>query len=78
MRTPSEAIGSLDKLVATVDQLTDKLRGECAAITGQWTRLCELAGQRDDHAAALLEQLRPRLRDLASFAAVCERQIESM
>jgi hypothetical protein len=78
MRTPTEAIESLDGLQGTLGRRCRALDAEIDGITEQWDALGRHGGMRDDHAAQLLGRLRPHLEDIASFASLCVGQIDAM
>lgn len=76
--TPEEAIATLPDLVAEANRRLNLIRSEANALTGQWESLGRFGAQRADHAAKLLGNLRPLVRDLARYASACEAQIAAM
>jgi hypothetical protein len=75
---PEKMIDKTDKMLGDINRRVSFLRAECEDIAEQWQGLGMACGQRADHAAVLLGRLRPHLRDLASFATRCEKQMDEM
>lgn len=61
-------IETLDVLNATINGKVSRIADETVRIVEQWDGLVRVGGQRDDHAADLLANLLPGLRELARFA----------
>jgi len=76
--SPSKAIASLDNLVGEFAKLVEELREEGRKAKERWDALGRFGGQRDDHAAALLGDVRHVLGSIRSHAAVCVDQIDKM
>lgn len=73
--TPTHAIETTQELFARFERLLADMRAEEAELANQWTQLGDIGAQRDDHAAMLLNRLRPHLQELARFAGACELQL---
>lgn len=78
MNDPEKMIHKTDQMLGEINRRVAFLRAECEDIAEQWQMLGNVGGQRADHAAELLGRLRPHLRDLASFATRCEKQMDDM
>lgn len=73
--TPVEAMDKIDSLVDRARELADELGIEAGKVKAQWVALQQSGGGRDDHAAALLANLGPKLAEIATFADNCGTQI---
>lgn len=76
--TGTEAIDNAEHISKRLNQLCGGLRAEIEEMVEQWIRLGQAGGARDDHAAMLLNRLKPHLADIARFTAACEKQIEQI
>ncbi len=75
---PEEMIGDLNTLADRVAVLANNVRTQIRVVSGQWDRLGKVGGQRADHAAKLMTDLREPLRDMQEFAETAQQQIEDM
>ena len=76
--TPSDAITTATDLPDHLDRLTTQLRDDIAQMQAQWSGLASAGGQREDHAAQLLQWMRPRLQEIARYATACSAQVGQM
>lgn len=76
--TPSHAITSATELPDHLETLTAQLRDDIAQMQAQWSGLAAVGGQRDDHAAQLLQWMKPHLQEIARYATACNAQVEQM
>jgi len=65
--TPEQALNRLPDLVQGVQRQADSLRAECERARRQWDGLGRAGGQRSDHAAALLANVRAEVGSLRSY-----------
>jgi hypothetical protein len=75
---PDNLIERLGDLLARIDGPREGLRKEAAEIGAQWRGLGRVGGQRADHAASLLGNLRIHLQQIAQAAILCDSQIAGM
>lgn len=76
--TAEHAIEHLDELMAGLHRLVNGLSDECNAAVTRWEGLRRVGGQRADHAAALLGDVRGRLAQVRDYAERCRQQIEDI
>ncbi len=72
--TGREAIEDLDGLMGAINERVNELHDAGHAAAKQWDGLQRCGGQRDDHAAALLKDVRralARLQEMATRAGEC-------
>lgn len=75
---PSKAIAQLDQFADQLNRLRSAIERESTTIREHWDTLGAVGGQREDHAAALLERMSPALRAMAEYCTDCETQIANM
>ncbi len=75
--TPESAIANVRDLTRRIDAVRARLSAEADEINEQWGALRGVGGQRADHAAVLLQRLRPHLAELTRFASACVEQLDA-
>jgi hypothetical protein len=78
MNSPVEMLLNLKEMQGRLNRLVHALACECDEVDELWVGLGQAGGQREDHAASLLQRLNPHLVGIAKFCETCNVQIGQM
>ncbi len=73
-----EALEGAEQLVGRLREKLDRVNNTVRTAQERWKQLGRVGGQREDHAAGLLNPVRMELEGLIRFATAVERQLKDI